>query len=92
MCANRNKRSATEESIIATTDTAGWGDAVCICHGAVTSSLLTLEAVLMAGRFYVPAGSISPSHSGCWAKTVFWEEGRPRNLQQEIISLKALHI
>lgn len=53
--------------------------------GAVTSSLLTL---LMAECFCVPAGPIFPSHSGCWAKTVFWEEGRPRNLQQEIISLK----
>lgn len=32
--------------------------------GAVTSSLLTLEAMLMAEGFYVPAGPISPSHSG----------------------------
>lgn len=58
--------------------------------GAVTSSLLTLEAMLMAEGSCVFAGPISPSHMGhpgCFAKTLFWEEGRPRNLQQEIIPL-----
>lgn len=63
--------------------------------GAVTSSLLTLEAMLMAEGLCAPAGPFphpTVGYTGCCVKTVLWEEGRPRNVQQEIVSLKTPHI